>query len=622
MEEKRLPPDESANGHDDGPVPATLDERIKLATEKGGLKSCPASFSDEYLDWEIIKSDNPFEVLYLDYRAYDRITRAMIDGNFVIIKKFWTDTAVKAMSSPQVAKKYGGIDPIRRYPQFLQKAYAELTADANALKQCFEQIIQRKQAPLRSFIENTLIQGEYNPLIRKDVTEKGIEAGLTEKEVASLLIGLLNEKSFVPERGNSDDPLSVKWYSLERKEIIEKSKAEGIWKQLESVIHGILSDDVVEPRELESLKEKGKQLGYPEEQLLSYFEKILTERGFSPDPDANIKKTDPINKKMSVIWRTDEKHRDVSISEFRSFLDGKLYNGIYTPDDYVKITEAAKGILRRDAIKLKANLIDYLKEKGFKPAVNIKAGNELTVKWQTNIHQEEDNAKEKKVEKEEKVKEAPVPVHVRFWTFKRIIIAVIVGVIAYAVFIAPDSGTKVKKTPRSQQSSPAPVAAPALAPSRAQIPSINQATVTNTDHPSSDRMKGLSESDIKVFIERFLSAVNNASISSLMDCYADQVDFFNKGIVSKEFIRKDKINYYKRWPRVNSSVQGTILVSKTNDPDIKTVQFDSNFSVSNPARRETISGLAKNTLTIRNFNGHPMIVKEEQTVISREKRYE
>jgi hypothetical protein len=165
-DEKSLPQDESAMGQDGlngGPVPVTRDGRIKRATEKGGLKSCPASFSDEYLDWEIIKSDNPFEVLYLDYRAYDRITRAMIDGNFGIIKKFWTDTAGRAMSSPPIAKKYGGIDVIRRYPQILQRTYEQLTADTNALKQCFEQIIQKRLDSLKPEIDSLLRQGEYTP---------------------------------------------------------------------------------------------------------------------------------------------------------------------------------------------------------------------------------------------------------------------------------------------------------------------------------------------------------------------------------------------------------------------------------------------------------------------------
>ncbi len=381
INEKTLPQDDSAQ--DDGPVPATREERIRLATERGGLKSCPSSFSNEYLDWETIKSDSPFEVLYLDYRAYDRITHVMIEGNFAVIKKFWTDVAAKAMSSPPVAKKYGGIDAIRRYPQILQKAYGELTADADALKLRRNQVVHKKQESLRSSIETTLIQGEYTPDIKKDVIQKGMGIGLTGKESESLLIGVLKEKGFAPEREDANDPLSVCWFSEARQKAREEDSAERRKKELDSIIGGILADSVFEPGELLAIKEKGRQLGYSEEEALAYFAEKLHKQGFSPDPDADIKGTDTLSMKLSVIWRRVDKHQEVSIHKFENFLDGKLHNGIYNPDDYVSITEAATGLLRRDVVKLKNTLIDYLKKKGFKQVSEVKAGNELAVEWRT-----------------------------------------------------------------------------------------------------------------------------------------------------------------------------------------------------------------------------------------------
>ncbi|MBF0564654.1 MAG: hypothetical protein HQK89_05370 [Nitrospirae bacterium] len=301
--EKTSLKEEPAKVHDDGPVPSARYERIKLATEKGGLKLCPTSFSDKNKDWEIINSDNPFEILYLDYRAYASISRTMIDGNFVVIKKFWADVNSDAMRSARTANKYGGMDSIHKYPMILTKSYERLTADEKELRRCFDEIIKNKQESIRSSIEHSLTQGEYTPVIRKSVTNIGRKIGLTEAEVASFLIGVLKEEGFTPELEDYNGPL---------------------------------------------------------------------------------KETDSIDKKLSVIWRTDEKHLAVSLHKFQTFLDGKLNNGIYNPKDYVSITEAATGFLKNDAKKLKTTLIDYLKEKSFKPVGKFKTGNDLTVEWKTN----------------------------------------------------------------------------------------------------------------------------------------------------------------------------------------------------------------------------------------------
>jgi hypothetical protein len=109
------------------------------------------------------------------------------------------------------------VSPLAKSPTTSQQSLKE---KENVLAQ------ETRQESIRSLIESALIQGEYTQSIRKDVTEKGIEIGLSEEEVASLLIRLLKEKGFTPEKKNSNDQLSVKWYSAEKKKSIEQSHTE------------------------------------------------------------------------------------------------------------------------------------------------------------------------------------------------------------------------------------------------------------------------------------------------------------------------------------------------------------------------------------------------------------
>lgn len=347
------------------PVSPIRVKRIKLATEQGGLKTCPASYSDEYLDWETIKSDNPFEVLYLDYRSWDHITPEMIKGNCDVIAKFWQDK-VDTATNPA---KFGGTDAMRSYPTRAHQACKKLISDADAVKRCFEHIIQKKQESLRESLKTPLAGVTFTPAMYAKISEKGKEIGLTDSEISLFVQSVFKDKKYVQEPENANDPFSVNWYSPE------------LQKQFDSVIQGILSDGVYEPSELEPLKAKAKEHTYPEDKALEYFEKKLKEHKFIPDPDEDIKDTDDIYKRLSVTWKTEEKHLEYSVSKLKTFLDGILHAGIYKPDDYVKVIQNATGILRQNSKKLDVVLVAYLKENKFRPERECEKGRELHIAW-------------------------------------------------------------------------------------------------------------------------------------------------------------------------------------------------------------------------------------------------
>jgi len=163
---------------------------------------------------------------------------------------------------------------------------------------------------------------------------------------------------------------------------VEQPDIETIREELDSLIDEILSAEEFEPEDIEKLKDKGNLSGYSEEQLLIHVEKKLLEKGFIPDPDADIKETATVNERLSVGWKTYEKNLEVSIGKFRNALDNQL-KGVYSPNDYANIAKSAMGFLKRDDLKLKETLVSYLKEKGFKPVGEFETGNELAVKWKT-----------------------------------------------------------------------------------------------------------------------------------------------------------------------------------------------------------------------------------------------
>lgn len=78
------------NSQGDGNL-ETLEDRIVRSTESGGLISVPLNFDEQNGDWVIILSNDPFKVLYLDYRQYVFIKPSMVERNFTTLNAFWSN---------------------------------------------------------------------------------------------------------------------------------------------------------------------------------------------------------------------------------------------------------------------------------------------------------------------------------------------------------------------------------------------------------------------------------------------------------------------------------------------------------------------------------------------------
>ena len=119
------------------------------------------------------------------------------------------------------------------------------------------------------------------------------------------------------------------------------------------------------------------------------------------------------------------------------------------------------------------------------------------------------------------------------------------------------------------------------------------------------------------FVQRFLMVAERRDVEGLLTFYADRVDYFGIGVVTKNKIRKDKRYYYKRWPSIDYELVGDIQFLGSPDDTTFGVVFDLKFLVKDS--RRWISGKARNTLRLREQGGSLVIVDEKQKVLHREK---
>ena len=153
-------------------------------------------------------------------------------------------------------------------------------------------------------------------------------------------------------------------------------------------------------------------------------------------------------------------------------------------------------------------------------------------------------------------------------------------------------------------------------------PKEENKTTTTQPQPPQPPSVSITLNEAKAFMDDYLIVGNQKDIPGILQFYDLLVDYFGKGMVGHDFISKDKKYYFRRWPQVSYHLNGDIVMRDTDDHAVKTLIVPISFHVHSPARKESISGTARNTFKIRRIRGHIKIVDEKQKVVSRKKSRE
>lgn len=181
----------------------TLKERIVKSTGSGGLKHLPFGFDDQDGDWVCIKSSNPFEILFLDYRQYKFITPEIVKENYAILEKFWKDkVGLMNTGGNRIAfkTKYGdGI--VENSLNLLKRAFDKLSTEKN-IEQYYLEVnnerLRRGDENLRESIDDMMIDGMADRAEIELRLSRGLKYDLEHEETALIIKKYLDNKNFIP----------------------------------------------------------------------------------------------------------------------------------------------------------------------------------------------------------------------------------------------------------------------------------------------------------------------------------------------------------------------------------------------------------------------------------------
>jgi hypothetical protein len=133
---------------------------------------------------------------------------------------------------------------------------------------------------------------------------------------------------------------------------------------------------------------------------------------------------------------------------------------------------------------------------------------------------------------------------------------------------------------------------------------------------ASSGSSAITRTEVVNFVQECIEAMQSKDIERAVECYGDRVDYYSKGIVNKDFIRRDKGYYYRSWDKISSAIDGNIVLIVIDQPDLRIAKFNSRFYVQNA--KNTISGKAENIWKVQKIGNELKIVDEKQKIIERD----
>jgi peptidoglycan hydrolase-like protein with peptidoglycan-binding domain len=126
---------------------------------------------------------------------------------------------------------------------------------------------------------------------------------------------------------------------------------------------------------------------------------------------------------------------------------------------------------------------------------------------------------------------------------------------------------------------------------------LKQTTSQPTER-TPDQISDVSEIDqIRDFVAGFVVAGISSDVEAELQFYADKVNYYDSGFVSKDFIGKDISRYNQKWPVRQYWLEGDVHILNGVEADWIEVQFQIRYVVRNQQKES--SGAAVKTLKLQ-----------------------
>ncbi len=177
-----------------------------------------------------------------------------------------------------------------------------------------------------------------------------------------------------------------------------------------------------------------------------------------------------------------------------------------------------------------------------------------------------------------------------------------------AVEPSSDAQGQVTRKLSEEKVSPAEIVPEEPAPTQAAHQEVNQSIKAGQSEP-------ITKEEISAFVRRLLYLNGRKDLAAVAPFYADKVDYYDRGIVSRDKVLQDLKYYFRNWAEIDTRLDGDVMMTGF-EPEVRIVKFISSFSVRN--EKKSIAGKTENIWQIERKNGELRLIDVKQKILEKE----
>jgi len=152
-----------------------------------------------------------------------------------------------------------------------------------------------------------------------------------------------------------------------------------------------------------------------------------------------------------------------------------------------------------------------------------------------------------------------------------------------------------------------------------KIVSQKQTTISRTTSNPAEQTTTAVIDQIKQFVAEHCRKMERCDCDGVLSDYASRVDYFDYGLVAKDFIARDCSVYVKAWPEIRLQLTGAVDVRESAAGEY-TVSFGYDFDARNKAKGKNSRGHASDTWRVEHSFAGFKITNHRETITNRSVR--
>ncbi|MCE5333976.1 MAG: hypothetical protein LLG06_05250 [Desulfobacteraceae bacterium] len=154
-----------------------------------------------------------------------------------------------------------------------------------------------------------------------------------------------------------------------------------------------------------------------------------------------------------------------------------------------------------------------------------------------------------------------------------------------------------------------------IMPAEPKIPPVRAPAQEERPVRKAELSAPISREEGSAFVRSLLDLNRRKDLAAVETFYADQVDYYDRGVISRDKVIQDLKYYYRNWAEIDTHLDGDVVMIVLDQPEVRIVKFVSSFSVRND--KKAVTGKTETIWKLQRINGKISLIDVKQKMLER-----